>query len=74
MRSKPRWNSRAHATLNFAEQQSVAKLEIEEHENEVAAQRAQLDAVDARINEARSRGAAIAKPDRLASQPDRVQS
>src|SRR6476620_3345372 len=35
------------ATLNFAEQQSVAEVEIEEHENEVAAQRAQLDAVDA---------------------------
>jgi len=41
-------------TVKFVEQQRAAELEIEEHENEVAAGRGQLDAVDARITEARS--------------------
>ena len=42
------------ATLHFEEQQGAAEREIEEHENQVAAQRGQLEEVDARINEARS--------------------
>jgi chromosome segregation protein len=38
----------------FDKQQKTAEREIEEHENEVAAQRGKLDEVDARINEARA--------------------
>ena len=45
--------SRASAG-RFDKQQQAAEREIEEHENEVAAQRGRLEEVDARINEARA--------------------
>src|SRR5205809_287089 len=40
----------------FDQKQKAAEREIEEHENEVAAQRGRLEEVDARINGARDRG------------------
>lgn len=46
-------NSRT-ATERFDRQQRAAEAEIEEHENEVAAQRGRLEEVDTRINEART--------------------
>ncbi len=42
------------ATGRFDEQQRTAEHEIEEQENAVAAQRAEMEEVDARINEART--------------------
>ena len=42
------------AALKFDEQQRAAELEIEEQENRIAEQRTELDAVDARISEARA--------------------
>ncbi len=42
------------ATGKFDEHQRTAEREIEEHENEVTAQRGQLEEVDARINDARA--------------------
>jgi chromosome segregation protein len=41
------------ATAKLDESQRAAEVEIEEHENQVAAQRGQLEEVDARINQAR---------------------
>jgi chromosome segregation protein len=58
------------ATGRFEEQQRTTERAIEEHENEVAAQRGKLEEVDARINEARA--AVQGLQNQIASQRNRI--